>query len=198
MTDNIEAEVAEMQLALGRAISAWAAIEGTLCSTFCIAVTATDRDAAARAFTAILSFEVQLAVTRAAMAVSYRRQPKVMEHWTEIAKRIDKLRPLRNKLAHGQIIIVAGSGRLASVDFLPFHHFGAGKSTDEYEHWAVGDLNKLNDAFLTVSSDMHGLICALVGRGTLFPLSPAPNLQVGRPPFHRRKQPPRSGGQPHP
>ena len=75
MTDKIEPEVAEMQLALGRAISAWAAIEGTLCSTFCIAVTATDRDAAARAFTAILSFEVQLAVTRAAMAVSYRLDP---------------------------------------------------------------------------------------------------------------------------
>ena len=198
--DTIEDE-GELERALGQAISAWAGIEGALCSIFCQATTAQNRDAAAAAFTAIMSFEVQTAVTRAAMGVTYADNKQVWEIWSELAKRLEILRPLRNKLAHGQILVTSGNHgpgtkmQTLSVDFLPFHHFGSHKNTDHYAHWSAVDIQSLCAAFVSLAKDLIALNVFLALGKPRPAISPAPVLKLGRTPAFQRFRSPKP---PHP
>jgi hypothetical protein len=199
-TETIEDE-GELERALGQAISAWAGIEGALCSIFCQATTAQSRDAAAAAFTAIISFEVQIAVTRAAMDITYSGNKPVWELWSELVKRVDMVRPLRNKLAHGHILVTSGNHgpgtqmRTLSVDFLPFHHFGSHKNTDHYAHWSAADIQRLCAGFVCLSKDLIALNAFMAMGGPRPAISPAPVLKLGRTPAFQRFRSPKP---PHP
>jgi hypothetical protein len=86
--------------AIGQALDTWAIIEAHLCSIFAVAVTAKEYAPAAAAFSAILSFEAQIDMVHAAMARTFAPASAEFIEWTALKKKLDKLRPIRNKLAH--------------------------------------------------------------------------------------------------
>lgn len=149
-----EVEWREMQAALGRAISAWGSIEGHLSLIFERAVTARRSSAASAAFSAILSYEAQLAMTDAAMKVTFSKSAETIEQKKMLRKRIDKLRPRRNKIAHGQIVRQLKGNEPMTIRFMPFYHVHHHRGADAFEHLSITDLNKLHDAFQELAHDL--------------------------------------------
>ena len=190
MTAESEAEAREMQMALGRAVSAWGNIEANLCGIFEFAVTGRFGAAANQAYCAVHSAEVQIAMTSAAIKVALAEKPDALTHWGHLFKRIDKLRERRNALAHGQII-VSNAGAKWSVDFLPFYHAARQAGAEGHQHWAVPDLMRLEEAFRALALDLWQFHFALLEHDQLPQLSPAPDLQLGRAPARKRLVGPR-------
>ena len=83
-------------------------------------------DTASAAFSAILSFEVQIAVTNSAINEKFADDTAQLDRWKVVYKALEKQRPIRNKLAHGKMIIVLNKSRTPSKHeprFLPFFHY---------------------------------------------------------------------------
>jgi hypothetical protein len=187
MTVEGEAETRDMQMALGQAISGWAMIEGNLCQLFALALGGGGKGhrPAIEVFCAVLSFETQLAMTRKAVETAFQKDKAVLASWGILWKRVDALRPMRNKLAHGQIIRVE-RGDEWSVDFLPFYHMGASKSNDAYIHWSVTDLRKIREGFNACGKHLWNLHFDLLTGAPPRQLSLEPMPQLGRPPSSKR------------
>jgi hypothetical protein len=179
------AELAEMQRALGAAISAWGGIEGSLSLIFQRAVGRHRNVAGSAAFSAVLSYEAQLSMTNAAVQATFARDPELLAEWKALAKRIDKLRPRRNKLAHGQIVRETIMGkRLTKTRFLPFFHMHHHHGTDAFEQWTVEQVRALRDDFKLLARDMQRFAFKTIfgeeGALQLVPLRPSP--EPDRPP----------------
>ena len=121
-----------MLAALGDVLDAWSIIEAHLCSIFAVAVTATKYDAAAATFSAVRAFEVQISMTNAALEEAFSEKPEVREAWKPLHKSLNKLRPMRNKLAHGKIVPVTVVGGANEWRYLPFFHFFTNRERASY------------------------------------------------------------------
>lgn len=183
---DFNSEDQRMRNALGGAISAWSHVEAGLCEIFCVSITARNTAAAGAAFSAILGFEAQLDMVRAALTETYKKQAPVLSAWDKLDKQIDKLRPLRNRLAHGQIVRSRGPN-FDETSFIPFHHFAVHKATIEYDHYTVADLKALERAFKLLGQALRQFYWHVFREEPLteIPLEPVP--QVGRLGFGRRR-----------
>jgi hypothetical protein len=187
---DFNSEDQRMRNALGGAISAWSGVEGQMCDIFAIAVTAKNEASAKAAFMEILSFDAQLDMVCAAINETFKTDEATLTEWKKLAKRFKKLKVLRNKLAHGQILRTTVIGVSERVDFLPFHHFGTHKRQIEYDHWSVQDLNALERAFKLLR-DALGQFKKAIDSGQSSPqISLEPIPQVGRPGFGQRRSGP--------
>lgn len=138
--------------AIGEAICRWARVEGALCDTFWHATTASNSSSASAAFTAVLSFETQLAMVHSAVMQTFRNHNDVLEEWKCLRKIIHKLRPQRNKLAHGTVLMKTeiGSGKWR-VHFLPFYFMSHPKSDEAFERLSLSDIERLSEQFSEVA-----------------------------------------------
>jgi hypothetical protein len=133
--------------AIGHALDTWAIIEAHLCSIFAVAVTAKEYAPAAAAFSAILSFEAQIDMVHAALARSFAPTSAEIGSWTTIRKKLDKLRPARNRLAHGKVVPVTMRGGEMQFRYLPFYHFFTHKEREEFAHLDLGDIQQIQKDF---------------------------------------------------
>jgi hypothetical protein len=144
----------EMQQALGLALSRWGHIEGSLALVFMHAVTATRSESASAAFFAIRSFEVQIEVVSATVEMTFRNAPELLADWKRFKHRLEKLRPKRNKLAHGQIVQTKTGGRPAVIRFVPFFSITHHKDLSGFEQWDVAEVQRLAEAFSELRVDL--------------------------------------------
>jgi hypothetical protein len=144
-----------LYIAIAQALDTWATVEAHLCSIFSVAVTAKDYNAAAAAFSAIISFEAQIDMVHAAMGRSFPPDSATGLQWKEIKKKLDKLRPARNKLAHGKVVPVVMKGGAHQWRYLPFYHFFTHKERDEFVHMTELDVRNINIAFNTMVHTLH-------------------------------------------
>jgi hypothetical protein len=144
---EIEAEQHAMYIAFAEALDLWAVIEGHLCSIFAVAVGAQKYEPAAAAFSAILSFEAQIDMVHAAIAQSFAADSETYKEWVAIKKKLDKARPVRNKLAHGKILLVAIEDGGLEYRFLPFYHLYTHKEREEFVHMTTADLKTIASQF---------------------------------------------------
>lgn len=169
-----------MQAALGKALSRWQRIEGALSRVFWVAVTARHSESASAAFAAIHSAEVQIDMTDATVRMTYRRQKDVLERWKSLRKRLDKLRPKRNRLAHGTIgqQSVIGSGEV-KTRFLPFFYLEHHHGWDGFEQWTLEDLEQHASDFTDLAKDLTEFWWDVKYEGTLLAKSPEPSPEPG-------------------
>ncbi|MDE2164581.1 MAG: hypothetical protein KGJ53_15570 [Alphaproteobacteria bacterium] len=153
----LEATQNELYVSLAKALDAWAVIEAHLCSIFAVAVTATDYSAAAAAFSAILSFEAQIDMVHASMGRRFAPNSPEYSSWKTIRKKLDKLRPARNRLAHGKVVPVVMKGGGMEFRYLPFYHFFTHKERDEFMHLTARDVKAIEAEFRGMIVAVHAL-----------------------------------------
>jgi len=157
-----EFERRQMQAAVGKALTAWANIEGNLCFLFQTAMAAKDPTVATAVFTTINGFEIRLAITRAAMKVAYKKSPRVLAHWKTIATELGEiLRKKRNKLAHGVILHPYSSAKKSAPDFVPYWHSMHPRKLPDFEHWTIEDIERAERDFTRVGGELWQLALAL-------------------------------------
>jgi hypothetical protein len=156
-----EADRREMQQALGLALSRWGHIEGSLALVFQRAVTATRSDSASAAFFAIHSFEVQIAVVSATIEMTFRSAPEALNEWQRFKRRLDRLRPKRNKLAHGQVVQTKTTGKPLLTRFVPFFCIPHHKDISAFEQWDVAEVRRLAEEFGKLGTDLFKFACGL-------------------------------------
>lgn len=149
-----DAERHEMQRVLGEALSRWGRVEGALNQIFQRAVTAERSESASAAFAAIRGFEVQIDITNAAMRTTFRLHPDVLEDWKALYKRIDKLRPKRNRLAHGQVVQRTEGEKPTETLFVPFYYGGHHLDWSAFEKFTAGQVQQFSEEFAQLSVDM--------------------------------------------
>lgn len=172
--------------AIGHALDTWAIIEAHLCSIFAAAVSAKNYEPAAAAFSAILSFEAQIDMVHAAMAASFSPESAQFTGWAAIKKKLDKLRPARNKLAHGKVVPVVMKGGGIEWRYLPFYHFFTHKKRDAFLHMDLDDVTSLEAEFAAMVKTLSEFGRSIgarqkVSTGELLsPKSPAPQNKQGQ------------------
>lgn len=94
-------------------------------------------------------------MTDAAMKMAFANKADILDQWKALAKRIDKLRPKRNRLAHGQIVRHTKNFDVRMV-FMPFFHVHQiHREMVDFEQLTVADLSKLFEDFMTLSNDLR-------------------------------------------
>lgn len=154
---DLGAYTEKMYAALGEALDGWGNVEAMLSAIFCKAMGPAQLDVASAAYSAIISFEVQLAITNATMQEAYKADKKVLADWKTVYKQVDKLRPLRNKLAHGRTIIVMTSITPLKHErrYLPFFHYYTHKDWRTFDRFKIEDLENTSEKFATLVQDLH-------------------------------------------
>lgn len=144
----------EMQRVLGEALSRWGRVEGALNFIFQRAVTAERSESASAAFGAVRGFEVQTDMTNAAMRMTFRLHSDVLDDWKVLYKQIDKLRPKRNRLAHGQVVQRTEGEKPTETCFVPFYYGGHHLDWSAFEKFTAQQVQQLSEEFAKLSVDM--------------------------------------------
>jgi hypothetical protein len=173
--------------AIGQALDTWAIIEAHLCSIFAVAVSAKEYAPAAAAFSAIISFEAQIDMVHAAMASSFAPTSAEFGSWSAIKKKLDKLRPTRNRLAHGKVVPVTMKGGAMEFRYLPFYHFFTHKEREEFAHLDLSDIQQIQKDFGEMVKTLAEFGRSVGARQQikpsmklLIPKSPAPSKKPGQ------------------
>jgi molybdopterin converting factor small subunit len=136
-----------LQAALGYALDTWGNVEGYLSSVFCAATNKQHQEVASAAFSAVHSFEVQLDMTNASVLQAFENDTAIKEAWKPIYKEADKLRVMRNRLAHGKIIFVSGGKGSGDVRYLAFFHYATHKDRKDFQHFSQEDVEEVASKF---------------------------------------------------
>jgi hypothetical protein len=146
----------KMYAALGSALDTWGNVEAQLSAIFCAAISAKDDRVSAAAYSAIISFEVQMAITNAAVREAYQKDAAKLLVWKDLVKQANKLRPIRNKLAHGRTIIIQSAAHpgLHERRFLPFFQYYTYKDWRAFERLKIDDIKKMTKSFSELVSNL--------------------------------------------
>ncbi|HEX3432079.1 MAG TPA: hypothetical protein VHT03_14455 [Rhizomicrobium sp.] len=138
----------EMQTALGAALDTWGNVEAQLCSIFCSAFDSKEYEIASAAFSAVLSFEVQTTIADAVLKEKFKSDKTVLNRWKPVLKKLKALRPIRNKLAHGKMVIVRNATtRRHEFRFLPFFHYYTHKDRKIFANLNILDIKAIHAEF---------------------------------------------------
>jgi hypothetical protein len=144
-----------LEAALGQALDNWGAIEGRMSTIFCAATNPSDPDVASAVYSSILSFEVQLAVTNAAVQQRFAKKQSVLDAWSPLRNQCDRQRRIRNELAHGKIVYVSGPKDPAgSVRYLAFFHYFTHKDRESFKHYSADDVDRIAAKFAQLSKGL--------------------------------------------
>jgi hypothetical protein len=146
----------DMQRSLGAAISAWARIEGALCWLFSQACNPRRTWVGQEIFQSVISHEVRVDMTNAAVKTYFRSQKHVLDEWTIILTKLKSARKLRAKLAHAQIVQFGGKGPTKTY-VMPFHYLESHKSPEAYEKHTLKQIDSYAKSFIELAAQIHKL-----------------------------------------
>lgn len=157
-TEYVEAKQ-QMHIALGRAISSWARVEGSLCRLFSLSVNSGNSIVGSEVFSSVKSHEVRVSITDAAFRVAYKSNSEALQRWTAILKRLGTARKLRSKLAHSQIVARSTKPDMsnAEIRIVPFHFMETHKDIEAFERHTMRQVLHYVDQFIQLADDIHKL-----------------------------------------
>jgi hypothetical protein len=69
-------------------------------------------------------------------------------------KKAEKLRPIRDKLAHGKVVPMVRKGGEIEFRYLPFYHFSSHKSKEVFDKLTATEIYEIRDRFVSLIREL--------------------------------------------